>query len=142
MLPLVILGVFAGVGEELMFRGLGVVTFRRGGFREAQVALYSSLVFGLVHVSNAIGAGPRALAQAAIVSTTGYFFYLARRSGGTILLPMLAHGLWDFSIFSTLVGSPVVYPGTVLIIVTQLALIVVLVRRRHRVEPEPVPTAP
>ncbi|HEX5924919.1 MAG TPA: CPBP family intramembrane glutamic endopeptidase [Baekduia sp.] len=103
---------------------------------EGRVALWSSLVFGLVHVSNAIGQGPQAFAQAAIVSTSGYFFYLGRRAGGTILLPMLAHGLWDFSIFSSLVGSDVkAYIGMAVIILAQLGLIVVLVRRRHRIEP-------
>lgn len=134
---LVVLGIFVGVGEELMFRGIGVVTFRRGGFSEGRVALWSSLIFGLVHVSNAIGAGPRALLQAAIVSTSGYFFYLARRSGGTILLAMLAHGLWDFSLFSSLAGTdPEPYFGMVLVILLQVGLIVLLLVRRRRIEPE------
>lgn len=133
---LIVLGIFVGVGEELMFRGIGVVSFRRGGFSEGRVALWTSLIFGLVHVSNAIGAGPEALVQAAVVSTSGYFFYLARRSGGTILLAMLAHGLWDFSLISSLVGSdPVAYFGMGLVIVLQLGLIVLLLVRRRRIEP-------
>lgn len=132
---LIVLGIFVGVGEELMFRGVGVVSFRRGGFSEGKVALWSSLVFGLVHVSNAISAGPRALVQAAVVSTSGYFFYLARRSGGTILLAMLAHGLWDFSLFSSLAGSePKAYFGMFLVILLQLGLIVLLIVRRRRIE--------
>lgn len=135
VLCLVLLGLFVGFGEELMFRGIGVVTFRHAGMTEGRVALWSSLVFGFVHVSNAISHGPSALAQAAIVSTSGYFFYLGRRAGGTILLPMLAHGLWDFSLFSSLIGPhPKAYLGMVVIILTQLGLILVLLRRRHRVE--------
>jgi membrane protease YdiL (CAAX protease family) len=137
VLCLALLGLFVGFGEELMFRGIGVVTFRQAGMTEGRVALWSSLVFGLVHVSNAISQGPQALAQAAIVSTSGYLFYLGRRAGGTILLPMLAHGLWDFSLFSSLVGSDVkAYIGMIVIILTQLGLIIVLIRRRHRIEPD------
>jgi uncharacterized protein len=104
VLCLLILGLFVGFGEELMFRGLGVHVFKRAGLTEGKVALYSSIVFGLAHVSNAIGAGPQALAQAALVSTSGYFFYLCLRVGGVILLPMLVHGLWDTSLISNLVA--------------------------------------
>jgi membrane protease YdiL (CAAX protease family) len=136
VLCLVLLGLFVGFGEELMFRGIGVVTFRHAGMTEGRVALWSSLVFGLVHVSNAISQGPQALAQAAVVSTSGYLFYLGRRAGGTILLPMLAHGLWDFSLFSSLIGPhPKAYVGMAVIILTQIGLIIVLIRRRHRIEP-------
>ncbi|MEU8133539.1 CPBP family intramembrane glutamic endopeptidase [Streptodolium elevatio] len=78
-------------GEELMFRGVGVQVFRRGGFGEGKVDLYSSLVFGFAHASNAIGHGAQAIRQAVIVSTSAYFFYLCLRVGGTILLPERAN---------------------------------------------------
>ena len=136
VVSLLVLGVFVGVGEELMFRGIGVHFFRRAGFSEAKTALYSSLVFGLVHVSNAIHAGPSAVVQALVVATSGYFFYLCLRVAGTILLPMLVHGLWDTSLFSGLSGpEPAVSVGMFLQIVLQVALIVVLIVRRHRIEP-------
>ena len=57
VLCLILLGLFVGFGEELMFRGIGVITFRHAGMTEGRVALWSSLVFGLVHVSNAISHG-------------------------------------------------------------------------------------
>lgn len=133
---LLVLGVFVGVGEELMFRGLGVHVFRRAGFSEGKVALYSSIVFGLAHVSNAIGQGAQALVQAAIVSTSGYFFYLCLRVGGVILLPMLVHGLWDVGLISSLVGDKAqASVGMVAFIVLQVALIIVLVVKRHSIEP-------
>jgi membrane protease YdiL (CAAX protease family) len=136
VVSLLVLGVFVGVGEELMFRGVGVQFFRRAGFSEGRTALYSSLVFGLVHVSNAIHAGPSAVLQALIVATSGYFFYLCLRVGGTILLPMLVHGLWDTSLISGLTGpEPAVSVGMFLQILLQITLIVVLVVRRHKVEP-------
>jgi len=138
---LLVLGVFVGVGEELMFRGIGVNVFRRAGLSEGKVALYSSIVFGLAHVSNAIGEGAQALFQAAIVSTSGYFFYLCLRVGGTLLLPMLVHGLWDTSLISNLVGAePGAALGMVLLIVLQVVLIIVLLVRRHKIAPSPDPT--
>lgn len=134
---LLLLGVFVGVGEELMFRGVGVQVLRRAGLTEGKVALYSSLVFGLVHVSNAIGAGAQAILQALVVSTSGYFFYLCLRVGGVILLPMLVHGLWDTSLFSNLVGEePQASLGMALIIVLQVVLIVVLLVKRRSIEPK------
>ncbi|MFD0041004.1 type II CAAX prenyl endopeptidase Rce1 family protein [Streptomyces anulatus] len=134
---LLLLGLFVGVGEELMFRGIGVQVFRRAGLTEGKVALFSSLVFGLVHLSNAFGAGAQAILQALIVSTSGYFFYLCLRVGGVILLPMLVHGLWDTSLFSNLVGDePQASLGMALIIVLQAVLIVLLLVRRRSIEPE------
>ncbi|MFF1904520.1 CPBP family intramembrane glutamic endopeptidase [Kitasatospora sp. NPDC058218] len=135
VLCLVLLGVFVGLGEELMFRGIGVHVFRRAGFSEGKVALYSSLVFGLVHVSNAVGEGAQALVQAAIVSTSGYFFYLCLRVGGVILLPMAVHGLWDFGLLSNLIGDKPKAPlGVVLIILLQIVLVIVVLARRHRTD--------
>ncbi|MFF3174421.1 CPBP family intramembrane glutamic endopeptidase [Streptomyces sp. NPDC057900] len=140
---LLLLGLFVGVGEELMFRGVGVHVFKRAGLSEGKVALWSSVIFGLAHVSNAIGQGAQAILQALVVCTSGYFFYLCLRVGGVILLPMLVHGLWDTSLFSSMIGAePAVYPGAVLLVVLQVALIVVLVRRRRNVSPTRTPTSP
>jgi uncharacterized protein len=136
VLSLIAMCALVGVGEELMFRGLGVNVFRKDGFSEAKVALWSSVVFGLVHLSNGVWEGPAALAQAAIVCTSGYFFYLARRAAGTIVVPMLVHGLWDFALLSSLTGTDKsAYFGPFLIVLVQVVLIVVLIRRRHRIEP-------
>ncbi|MFE5881835.1 CPBP family intramembrane glutamic endopeptidase [Streptomyces hydrogenans] len=139
--PSLVLSLFAmtllvGVGEELMFRGVGVQVFKRAGLSEGGVALWSSVVFGLVHVSNAFGEGAQALLQALVVSTSGYFFYLCLRVGGTLLLPMLVHGLWDFSLVSHSVGAdPEASAAVILPIVLQVALIVLVVAGRHSIEP-------
>ncbi|MEV7281682.1 CPBP family intramembrane glutamic endopeptidase [Streptomyces sp. NPDC093111] len=127
---------FVGIGEELMFRGIGVQVFKRAGLSEGKVALWSSVAFGIVHVSNAFGEGAQALLQAVIVSTSGYFFYLCLRVGGTLLLPMLVHGLWDFSLVSNAVGlDPKASPGMVLPIVLQVVLIVLVIVKRRTIEP-------
>ena len=138
VLALAGVGIVVGFSEELWFRGIGVTVFRRSGFPEGRVALWSSLIFGAVHLSNAFGEGPAAIAQALVVSTSGYFFYLCLRVGGVIFLPMLVHGLWDFSLLSSEVGAdPQAWVGTGLPILAQVVLIVVLLRRRHRIEREP-----
>lgn len=132
-----------GGGEELMFRGIGVQVFKRAGFGEGEVALYSSLVFGLVHVSNAFGEGVQDLFQAVIVSTSGYFFYLYLRVGGTLLLPMLVHGLGDLGLTSDLVGDKAeAYAGIVLPILLQVVLIVLVVVKRRSSEPAASAPAP
>lgn len=135
MACLLLLGVFVGVGEELMFRGIGVHAFQRAGLTESKVALYSSLVFGLVHVSDAFGQGAQALVQALVMSTSGYFFYPRLRVGGVILLPILVHGLWDTSLISNLVGDePQASLGMVLVALLQVVLIVVLLVKRRTIE--------
>ncbi|GAA5607962.1 CPBP family intramembrane glutamic endopeptidase [Streptomyces griseus] len=136
VLALIVMTLFVGIGEELMFRGIGVQVFKRAGLSEGKVALWSSVVFGVVHVSNAFGEGAQAILQAVIVSTSGYFFYLCLRVGSTILLPMLVHGLWDFSLISNTVGAdPKTSPGMILPILLQIALIVLVIVKRRTVEP-------
>ncbi|WP_432106140.1 CPBP family glutamic-type intramembrane protease [Streptomyces sp. bgisy091] len=111
--------------------GIGVQVFKRAGLSEGKVALWSSVVFGAVHLSNALGSGSQAVFQAVIVSTSGYFFYLCLRVGVTLLLPMLVHGLWDFSLISISVGvDPELSPAMILPALLQVVLIVVLLVRR------------
>ncbi len=100
VLALFIATQFVGWGEEGMFRGIGVVALRSHGLTEGKVALWSSLVFGAVHLSNAIGHGAQAIPQALAVSFAGYFFYLTRRVSGGNALNSVLHGLFDFSLLS------------------------------------------
>ncbi|MFG2313000.1 CPBP family intramembrane glutamic endopeptidase [Streptomyces sp. NPDC048566] len=135
---LVLLVMLVGVGEELMFRGIGVQVFKRAGLSEAKIALWTSVVFGLAHLSNALDEGARAILQALIVSTSGYFLYLCLRVAGTILLPMLVHACWDFGLLSSQIGSdPAFYAGSSAVILVQVALIIVLLIRRRHIEPAP-----
>ena len=61
VLALVVLVCLVGFTEELMFRGVGLVTFRRMQLTEGRVALYSSVIFGAVHLSNALATGSSAI---------------------------------------------------------------------------------
>ena len=45
-----------------------------------------------MHLSNALATGSSAIAQAIVVSFTGYMLYLTRRWAGTIWLAMPVHG--------------------------------------------------
>jgi membrane protease YdiL (CAAX protease family) len=123
-----------GWGEEGMFRGIGVTTLREHGLTEGKVALWSSLIFGLVHLSNAIGRGAGAIPQAVVVSLAGYFFYLTRRRTGGNAVNSVIHGFFDFSLLtgSAILVAQEAYIGSLAgILVYVVCVIVLLVRRRH-----------
>ena len=132
---LLLLGMlFVGAAEELMFRGLGVHVLRQNGMTEARVALWSSVIFGLVHLSNAISTGGGAVGQAIAVSFAGYFFYLTRRATGTLVVGAVIHGLFDFSITAgELTGE--LYAGTVAALLVYPVVGAVVLARRRRIEP-------
>lgn len=126
-----------GWGEEGLFRGVGVTVLREHGLREGQVALWSSVIFGAAHLSNAIGAGVSALPQALVVSFAGYFFYLIRRVSRGNVLNSVLHGLFDFSLLTgtAIVVNQGAYPGTIAPILVYVVLAVVLLIRRRKIEP-------
>ncbi|WP_037086050.1 CPBP family intramembrane glutamic endopeptidase [Prescottella equi] len=128
---------FVGWGEEGMFRGIGVTVLRRHGLREGQVALWSSIVFGAVHLSNVFGhGGASAIPQAVVVSLAGYFFYLIRRVSGSNALNSVMHGLFDFALLSgaaILLDQPL-YLGTLAPILAYPVIAILLLVKRRDVE--------
>ncbi|WP_137874299.1 CPBP family intramembrane glutamic endopeptidase [Rhodococcus sp. Q] len=129
---------FVGWGEEGMFRGIGVTVLRQHGLREGQVALWSSLIFGVVHLSNAFtGGGSGAIAQAAIVSIAGYFFYLTRRVSGSNAVNSVMHGLFDFSLLTgtVILLDQQAYVGTFAPLLAYPILVIILLVRRKSIEP-------
>jgi membrane protease YdiL (CAAX protease family) len=142
VLALVLLVCIVGFTEELMFRGIGLVTFRRMHLTEGKVALYSSVIFGAVHLSNALATGTSAIFQAIVVSFTGYMLYLTRRWAGAIWLAMPVHGSQDFLIISGQIGVEAeVSPLSFVVLPTMLGLAILLWRRRHRIDVEGSPAA-
>jgi membrane protease YdiL (CAAX protease family) len=138
VLTMVVAVAFVGFTEELMFRGIGVEYFRRMGLTEARVALYTSVVFGAVHLSNALATGSKAILQAVVVSFTGYMLYLTRRWAGVIWVAMAVHSSQDFALLSGQIGVDAnASPATVLVVLAMIVLAIVLWRRRHRIEPSP-----
>ncbi len=137
VLALLVATQIVGWGEEGMFRGLGVTTLRDHGLSEGKVALWSSLIFGAVHISNAIGgAASQALPQAVAVSFAGYFFYLIRRISRGNIVNSVIHGLFDFSIISAtaVVVDQKGYVGTAAAILAYLVVGILLIIRRKRIE--------
>ena len=126
-----------GFAEEGMFRGIGVTVFRSNGLSEGRVALWSSVVFGAVHLTNAISTGGNAVAQAIAVSFAGYFFYLTRRVSGGLIVPAIIHGLFDFSILSAAVAGDATYAGGLAAMLAYPVVAIILLVRRHRIEPAP-----
>ena len=123
-----------GAAEELMFRGIGVHVLRQNGLTEAKVALWSSVIFGVVHLSNALDDGGRAVFQALLVSFGAYFFYLTRRATGGLLVGVLIHGLLDFALLSGQLATEV-YVGTVAALLIYPVVGIVVFVRRRRIEP-------
>lgn len=99
---IILASVFVGITEELTFRGLEVVTLRKTPLPESRVWLISTVLFGLIHVPNALlGAELWISAVNAVLAfCAGTFFYVIRRSTGSIIPAMVAHGLWDFTLFT------------------------------------------
>lgn len=89
-----------GFGEEMITRGSLVVGLR-SRFSEGQVWLISSLLFSALHVPNVLFGLPLEVMPVQVLLTfiMGSGFYAMRRLSGTLLLPMLLHGLWDSSLF-------------------------------------------
>ena len=139
ILALLVATQMVGWGEEGMFRGIGVTTLRRHGLTEGKVALWSSLIFGAVHLTNAIGRGTAAIPQALAVSFAGYFFYLTRRVVGrqrTQLDPARAVRLLDPHRHRD-PRRPSRVRGIAAAILAYAVIAIVLLARRHQIEPKP-----
>ncbi len=136
VLLVVLTSLLVGVGEELLFRGVSIQVLRRHGLTETKVALWSSVIFGGVHITNAISTGPQAIFQVLVVCCAGYFFYLTYRVSGTIIVPILMHGFWDFAQFSHTVGvdDPQPSPQQLLPFLALIIAGVIVYVRRNRIE--------
>lgn len=91
-----------GFGEEVITRG-GLIVGLRSRFSETKVWLYSTLLFSAMHVPNVIAGLPLETMPVQVVLTfiIGSGLYVMRRVSGTLIIPILLHGLWDSSIFIT-----------------------------------------
>jgi membrane protease YdiL (CAAX protease family) len=122
-----------GFGEEMITRGSMIVGLR-SRFGENQVWLTSSLLFSALHVPNVIFGFPMWAMPIQVVLTfiMGSGFYVIRRMSGTLVLPMILHGLWDSSLFLNVAAgrepSPVQFAVYPLVIV---CLIAVLLQNRN-----------
>ena len=125
-----------GFCEEMVSRGILLVSLRGSLRSEAWVWFVSSAMFGLLHATNAFfGVGALALLQVVLAFCVGSGLYLLRRLGGTLLLPMLVHAAWDFSTLAS--GLDADPPGAVAFAfmastwVLSLLLVFVVLRRER-----------
>jgi len=123
------MAVFVGFSEELTFRGLNIVALRKTPLPEFKVWWISCLLFGLLHLPNALIGSPlasTAIPQIFVAAMTGSAFYLVRRATGSILPAMALHGLWDLSIFTGDSALPAIIKA-----LCSAALLVALIATRH-----------
>lgn len=133
-IALLVGALFVGVSEEGIFRGIGVVTFRQAGYSEGMVALWTCVLFGLAHATNIFSEGVGALPQVLVTSLAGYFFYVTRRVSGGLWVPIVLHGLWDFGIFTGLIGDEI-YVGAAVFMLADIVLAIVAIVTIRKVFP-------
>ena len=89
-----------GFGEEMATRGSMIVGLR-SKFGEPAVWLLSTLSFSALHVPNVIFGLPMSAMPIQVLLTFifGSGLYAVRRVSGTLIVPMILHGLWDSALF-------------------------------------------
>lgn len=125
-----------GMGEEMITRGSMVVGLR-SRFTEGKVWLFSTLLFSAMHIPNVFFGLPMANMPIQVILTfiLGSGLYVVRRMSGTLLLPIILHGLWDSSLFLTVAtgGTPSSIQFAIYPLAIACALVVVLKNWNARV---------
>jgi len=86
---LLLVSAVAGIGEELLFRGLLIGSVSQGaGIGLPAALVLSSVVFGLAH--------PISRSYAVVAGVVGMYLGTTYLWSGGVLAPIVAHGLYDF----------------------------------------------
>ena len=120
-----------GFGEEMITRGSMIVGLR-SQFSEIKVWLLSTLFFSALHIPNVIFGLPMLDMPIQVLLTflMGSGFYAIRRISGSLILPMILHGLWDSSLFLNFAAG--MTPSLIQFIVYPLAIVCVIVILRKQ----------
>lgn len=119
-----------GFGEEIITRGSLLVGLRNE-FNEGKSWLFSTLLFSALHIPNVFFGLPliAMLGQLVLTFIMGSGFYIARRISGTLILPVVLHGLWDSSLFLSLATGAepsmwqfVIYPIAIICLIAVFRL--------------------
>lgn len=122
-----------GFGEEMITRGSLIVGLR-SHFGEGRVWLISSLMFSALHIPNVIFGLPlwAMPVQVLLTFVIGSGLYAIRRISGTLILPMVLHGLWDSSLFLSVATGVAPSPIQFLVYPLAIACVVAVLRRNWR----------
>lgn len=100
LVAVVLTSILVGFAEEVLFRGIFLRSMRTRGRPEAWCALWTAAAFGLFHIPNIfMGQGLFGIGQVLLAMLSGFTLYLFRRGFGLLVVAMVFHGLWDFSVF-------------------------------------------
>lgn len=111
-LSTLVLATEAGFCEEMMVRGipLGNTLWRRDSIKSIiGLSVYSSIIFGLLHLGNVALTGDIALTgiQAYVDIFAGLFFVAVYLRSGSIIPGIVVHALWDFMLMYNPSGDAV-----------------------------------
>ncbi|MGB8020580.1 MAG: CPBP family intramembrane glutamic endopeptidase [Candidatus Nanopelagicales bacterium] len=137
LLAIVAAGVLVGFTEETLFRGIILRGLRTDLRPEAWVMLISSVWFGFFHLTNLAVGSPvgGVLFQCVQASAAGVVLYVFRRVRGLLLLGMIAHGLWDMSVFLPPPSGTIALLNLaiqILVFVAALSAAIILMRRDRK----------
>lgn len=96
-----------GFGEELAFRGI-LFAGARDQFRIWGAIIFSTVIFGSIHILNGFGTGDflGAGVQATAATLSGFLYIAILIRTGSLIPGMIVHFLWDLGIFITSSGPP------------------------------------
>lgn len=121
-----------GIGEETAFRGLVLNSLASRMPVVGAVGL-SGALFGLLHAVNVIIAPVESTLVQIVVTTmlgiTLGFVYVA--SGGNLVLVIVSHWLYDFSLIAPVQPNPFAIAGPLLVVSFVIALAVGIVKYRR-----------
>jgi hypothetical protein len=100
LLVVIAVGIGVGFAEEMALRGVFLRGMRTNSRSEGRAVLWTTIAFGLLHIPNIfLGTGLFGIVQLLLAGLTGFVLYLFRRRFAWIVPAMIAHGIWDISVF-------------------------------------------
>ncbi|MCJ1714891.1 CPBP family intramembrane glutamic endopeptidase [Curtobacterium sp. VKM Ac-2922] len=90
-----------GLLEELLIRGV-LLTGLRVHVSELVAYVVSTLAFAVIHAGNVFNGQEigDTIGQIVLSVGMGSVLYVSRRVTGTLIVPVVLHAMWDFSVFS------------------------------------------
>lgn len=107
---ILILGLAPAVFEEVVFRGIFIHNLRKSGRSDMAALLIPALIFGLIHLTNAVnGDVAQALVQTGYSVVVGLVFGAIYIRTGDLLSVMIAHAALDitYRVFGSSGNTPI-----------------------------------